>query len=503
MFGFKPNRKVTPDDLGIFTKGSTQEGNVIYPNLFNRDKCKRGYAIASAGGGLITNAEYMVSDYIVIEPSTVYSWFKIFRMAFYDQNKAYISHTDGSTVSNSSGIVTTPTTAKYVRFSVSSVATHYMSAQFCKGRSVPQYEHAYGTINRTFLPHNYTRNRYTNYPMVDSDISGVFNKNVTIADSSVAIAESTATTVYDSYDALVTAYPTYITKTLLCNETSGDALPVYQYRFKPVLPTGTFMSRTMLPKLLILSGVHGNEKAAVWTLYNVLNNICNAWSTDPLLQALRFNFDLIVIPLVNPYGYNNDQRKNFNGVDLNRNYPAGWELRSAAAIDYGGTSPLTEIECQKINLILREQVTSEPWSGERLSTLLGVIDFHNFGASINGYSFLWAVGCSVFMSNLIRNHYQRMDRKWKADFPGFINADYDVFIGDSTGEAPGGSVIYQANYYGIKGAVSYEIGDKVEADPTSTRFDSNTMTMGYEAFVNWLLMFSNELMKHWHRQDNL
>lgn len=499
MFGFKPNRRVTPDDLGIFNKGIRKEGITRPANLFNRDECRSGYVVAPSGGAINPHIEYAVSDYIEIKPSTVYAWLYIFRMAFYTENKNYISTVNGNSTAISGGTVKTPTTAKYIRMCVTK--SRIPSAQFVEGYSLTQYEHGYGSIDRVFLPRSYTRNRWISYPMIDMDISGVFSKNVTIPDSYTAIMASNSTTVYDAYDALVSAYPTYITKTLLCNETSPNALPVYQYRFTPVSPSGTFMHKVLKPKLLILSGAHGNEKAAVWTLYNVMNNICNAWAADPLLEAIRFNFDLIVVPLVNPYGYDNNQRKNYNGVDLERNFPAGWTSGNVEDVAYGGTAPLTEIECQKLNSILLEEAVAPDPTEEMLPTLLGVISFHN-GAG-ESYPFLWAIGKNAFISNIIRNHYQRMDRKWKKDYSTFIDQDYDVFIGHSIGEAPGGSIAYQADYYGIKGALTYEIGEKVSADPATAPFDSNTMTMGYEAFINFLLMFTNELMKYWDKQSNL
>ena len=87
-----------------------------------------------------------------------------------------------------------------------------------------------------------------------------------------------------------------------------------------------------------------------------------------------------------------------------------------------------------------------------------------------------------------------MDRKWKKEYP-FMSQNYDEFIGtvDTGGGLPGGSLAAQANSYGIRGSLTFEICDYVRANPNGSRFDSNVMTMGYEAFVNFLLKSSFEL----------
>lgn len=52
---------------------------------------------------------------------------------------------------------------------------------------------------------------------------------------------------------------------------------------------------------------------------------------------------MIVVPLQNPWGFDNRTRYNSNGVDLNRNYDYGWEKENSTV---KGTAPFSEKETQ-------------------------------------------------------------------------------------------------------------------------------------------------------------
>ncbi|MFH1275987.1 MAG: M14 family metallocarboxypeptidase [Candidatus Woesearchaeota archaeon] len=66
-----------------------------------------------------------------------------------------------------------------------------------------------------------------------------------------------------------------------------------------------------LPKILLTAGIHGDEPAGVYALLRFMQG--------PLLNYLdRFNF--LIFPCLNPWGFENDKRKNINGVDINRSF---------------------------------------------------------------------------------------------------------------------------------------------------------------------------------------
>lgn len=171
--------------------------------------------------------------------------------------------------------------------------------------------------------------------------------------------------VYGLYDSLVEKYPEYVTKTLLSIEESG--LPIYRYDFTP----HTFGGYEH-PKV-VYSHEHGHETMAVYGGYSFFNEICSNWLTDDILQMFRWNIHFIVIPTLNPWGFNNNIRMNYKGVDLNRNFPSGWTLTEAGSQNYSGSKPLSEIGSQ----IMYDMIQNE-------ENVLFAIDHHNFGADVLG-----------------------------------------------------------------------------------------------------------------------
>ena len=67
---------------------------------------------------------------------------------------------------------------------------------------------------------------------------------------------------------------------------------------------------------------------------------------DDYISYLRSNFRLVIMPICNPWGFNQQTagRLNYNGVNLNRNYPtSGWNVISDTD---KGSAPASEIEMQ-------------------------------------------------------------------------------------------------------------------------------------------------------------
>lgn len=109
--------------------------------------------------------------------------------------------------------------------------------------------------------------------------------------------------------------------------------------------------------------IWGNEHAAQSDphecsviCYRLIRDLCqNGPSTNKFLSFLKNYCKVIILPIVNPYGYNNyainkntGGRLNGNGVNLNRNYPTtGW-VAGSAGMNYGGTYGGSEIETQYV-----------------------------------------------------------------------------------------------------------------------------------------------------------
>jgi len=112
------------------------------------------------------------------------------------------------------------------------------------------------------------------------------------------------------------------------------------------------------PKILLTGGVHGEEwrSGALWDLVNYLEG-----QKDAILSSGK---EFIIVPEVNRDGadYNryrvaitgdpqiSDGRYNSRGVNLNRNFPAGWESCAIC-----GSGPASELETQTIVKLTQDE----------------------------------------------------------------------------------------------------------------------------------------------------
>ena len=173
--------------------------------------------------------------------------------------------------------------------------------------------------------------------------------------------------LHGMYDESVSAYPDYVTKTVLGHEPTG--LPIHQYDFKPPEPKYAAGVTGEYKKIIVVSSIHGMEKHAAVGTAKFFKALCADWRNDSVLEMLRWNIHFIVIPALNPWGYNANERKNSNGVDLNRNFPTGWRSgNDPTARDYPGPSAASEIETQIMQRVIADNKDA-----------LFMFDHHNSG----------------------------------------------------------------------------------------------------------------------------
>ena len=106
-----------------------------------------------------------------------------------------------------------------------------------------------------------------------------------------------------------------------------------------------------LPTMYVDGTHHGNEGMSAEASFLFLQDVLQRTAADPsYLEGKR----LVVTPSVNPDGYVLDCRSNWNGVDLNRNYPYMWGMYGTSDTPnfcpvsgtYKGSSEGSEIETQ-------------------------------------------------------------------------------------------------------------------------------------------------------------
>nr|WP_243716293.1 DUF2817 domain-containing protein [Actinomadura darangshiensis] len=112
-------------------------------------------------------------------------------------------------------------------------------------------------------------------------------------------------------------------------------------------------------RVLVVGCVHGDEPAGV--------PVANALAA----QAGPTNTDLWVVPSFNPDGMAARTRGNAHGVDLNRNFPAGWRpIDSRGSVHYSGPGPLSEPESRyAADLIRRIRPTIGIWFHQQMAVI--------------------------------------------------------------------------------------------------------------------------------------
>ena len=283
------------------------------------------------------------------------------------------------------------------------------------------------------------------------DFAGYYKNKTSFIDLSVA---DSAATVYAEYDRLVNENPDYISRELLGRESTG--LPIYLYKFRARLPQGQGLNYRN-PRILFLSGIHGNEHRGVLEGLRFFDDLATNWRDSDELMMLRWNVDFDVIPVLNPYGLNHKQRRNANGVDLNRNFILNWQPNPDPDDPYyGGTEPLSEIESQLLDNYLQNN-----------RDLIFAIDYHKYNTLASDGHATWMGGINQpNILEVLTSLAKYTNAALKRDFP-FVDQTNNNLTLISSNLRPGvarGQFIYR----GIPGAILetvWSIGG--DSDPES------------------------------------
>lgn len=329
-------------------------------------------------------------------------------------------------------------------------------------------------------------------PIYDANIP-VFQLSTEKA--AITEAEKTVAAVYAKYDALMAKHPNYITKTNL-GMCSDGVTPVYRYDFREPEPhrgiTGKKEWSETKSKAIIVSGIHW-EWGGIFALYNALEELAD----NPELFHLRRNTHLIVLPVCNPYAVANKSVRNANQVEIHRNfevdfiYPGEPGYIEIGERSHGGTAPLSEVETQYIDNILKANTDAAFF----------LTCHSNQSDSVYGTGFTWASPATYYMCNI---HYRLVDKLsdvWMkkygdelaagmADYRTENTPEWDNRLGSAYLSTTNGTETKQATKYGIQ-ATNIEVtdaflvhGTKANPEPALSSF---TMSRGAEVYVNFML----------------
>ena len=75
------------------------------------------------------------------------------------------------------------------------------------------------------------------------------------------------------------------------------------------------------PEFKYIANMHGDEVVGRELSLNLIEWLCQNYSSDPRAMNLINNIDIFIMPSMNPDGFEIGSRYNSNGVDLNRDFP--------------------------------------------------------------------------------------------------------------------------------------------------------------------------------------
>jgi len=446
-------------------------------NLFNKNDVLENIALDRVTGLEYENNTVVTSAYIPIKPMTQYSTERDFTYVEYDEN-LNILKVKGS--ENTYPLTfTTVADAAFIRFSVQYEILD--TKQLNESATLLAYEPWYEYLDDRLIDPELIQPKETSLKVMPLkfDLSDYLPISVQACDGTGEDGlseDSVAQDVYDLFDALMSKYPNYITRTMLGNDSSGT-LPIYKYEFKPSDFDQPATHKRKRPKIIIVSGTHGRKigygdfQTSIFATYYFMKDICEHWKDNQMLEQLRWQFHFIIIPVANPWGINNKQRVNYNGVDLNRNYDYKW-TQGTEGDYYGGTAPFSEVESQYVRSVVLANTDAIAFN-----------DFHTRGdlvysAQIN----LVVVPNPSKLYDATRYMIEHTSRSYKKQFPWLPDIDYYGFV--TTGESA-----YAANWVekvvGIP-SVILEASTGVIGNPNLTSNSINSMKIATEELGVWV-----------------
>lgn len=436
--------------------------------------------IILADGNISENNTYNTSDFIKVAPKQMYSIFGFANISLYDKDKNFVKRITPQNGYQDSKLIIEED-IYYIRGSYQPSNVN-KERRVNKGGTLKDLEEYYIKFkNKSYFKtlNEVIEKRKDKY-MFDVPIDGVFNTNEIYTDYTTAWTTITPSEVYALFDELMNQYPSYISKEILGSDSFGNSISAYY--FTPSLPASDSVPK--IPKVFLTCGTHGSEKASTLTTYLTMKQICEKWEECPLLEALRFNVNFIIIPIVNPSGWIAFTRQNGNGVDINRNFPYNWTLSVKGDSQYGGEYPLSELESQYVKRLFDEN--------KDIDIMYDFHNFHNDNTS-KGY-FSWIpTNNEPVVQHMAQNLFSKLTRKWRKEL-SFIPNDYDYFIGYTSREK-GGMIQNYAQSIGVKFSATLEICWKWDLDTSSIPYNKDMCKCGVEILVNWLLINLKELIR--------
>ena len=254
-------------------------------------------------------------------------------------------------------------------------------------------------------------------------------------------ADTSYETIISAFDALVEAHPRALFKRLVpardCTDeqiTADDVtLPLYELRVGNA-KNDTLSKQYRVPTVVLICSQHGWEKLPTYGAYHLLKALLEEPTSSRILMWLRTKVNIVVVPAVNPAGWQSKSRNNSNHINLNRNWATyNWDEYLPVDDDGNptylpggynakGDSPCSEPETKILTKIVK-----------RYGHAVAVFDLHMNGQFTEQMDQLGTVkGCEevspdkilTYLRDYVSNLKPFMDSEF---FPTGTELDYDFY----------------------------------------------------------------------------
>ena len=253
----------------------------------------------------------------------------------------------------------------------------------------------------------------------------------------------------------------------------------------------------ILPKIFIVCSIHGYEKAASFVTYEFLKQVFSNWESNEFLEYIRYGVEFVIVPVANPAGWNANSgagtRQNFNGVDLNRNFPVNFSPTQTNA----GDSALSEVESSALYDFMEQEINSQ--------TILA-FDFHNFHGveetNPENHNLTWSISIRSSLGIYTADRFTKeISAKFKAKSPLIPQREgyYVGMVDNALGE---GYACSSMKRFGCVHAGLFEVSQNFRYNPNFKGFDTDAMTLGVESLGNYLRIFLKTFIEEYNNIKN-
>lgn len=279
---------------------------------------------------------------------------------------------------------------------------------------------------------------------------------------------------YDyGFNPLCEQYPNYVRRETVGYD-DGENYPVYAYIFEPVNYEKT---------VLVTSGVHGYEAGAVFALSKLFTDICKKSNENRTLSYFRNRIKFVVIPIVNTYAMVTGSTYNENEVDIEYNFPYGWDSCTKSK---KGTAAGNQTETQNIMEYAELLHTDK---------LCAAVDIHMNPYTVSGKSVFYPrfkANCVSALADFVNRFNYEIENgtKSKGILASNINPNLTNYLADEYGintcEAVWPDELYGGDYSNLNYVKFTEfIGNLLRVMATNSSFTCRCPDAPFVKYVSW------------------